>query len=73
MTYKELDLIFPYVVFGYGLLMTLILNSEFLLKLAEERLPRQLYNNFMGHRVLGLVCLFVGSLWSLQNLWYGNG
>lgn len=71
MTYKELDFIFPYFVFGYGLLMTLILNSEFFLKLAEERLPKQLYNNFMSHRILGIVCLVVGSLWSLQNLWYG--
>lgn len=72
MTYKELDMMFPFVVFGYGFIMTIILNSEFFLKLAEERLPRNLYLNFVGHRYLGLLCLIVGSLWSLQNIWYSN-
>lgn len=72
MTYKELDMIFPYFVFGYGLIMTLVLNTDFLLKIAEEKLPRTMYMNFMGHRYLGLICLLVGSLWSLQNIWYSS-
>lgn len=70
MTYKELDMIFPYFVFGYGLIMTLVLNSEFFMKLAEERLPRNMYANFVGHKYLGIVCLAVGTVWSLQNIWF---
>jgi hypothetical protein len=69
MQYHELDRIFPYVIFCYGLIMTFILNSEFFLKLAEEKLPRPLYLNFMSHRLMGFICLIVGGLWSLQNLW----
>ncbi len=69
MTYHQLDYVFPFVVFGYGLLMTLILNSQFFLELAEAKLPPQLYSQFTSHRLLGVVCLVVGGLWSVQNLW----
>ena len=72
MTHKELDMIFPYFVFGYGLIMTLVLNSDFFMKLAEEKLPKNLHANFVSHRYLGIVCLVVGSFWSLQNIWYGT-
>jgi hypothetical protein len=70
MTYQQLDHIFPFIIFGYGLIMTVVLNSELFLKLAEERLPRSVYLNFLSHRFLGLICLILGSLWSLQNLWF---
>ena len=69
MTYQELDYMFPFVVFGYGFLMTMILNSEFFLEMAQTKLPPQLYTQFTNHRLLGAVCLVVGGLWSLQNLW----
>ena len=69
MTLQKLDLIFPFLVFGYGLTMTLILNSRFFVELAETRLPYEMTQQIKGHRGLGLICLFVGGLWSLQNLW----
>lgn len=69
MTYQQLDFVFPFIVFAYGVLMTLVLNSEFLMKLAEERFPQNLVEQMNGHRVLAVICLFVGGIWSLQNLW----
>ncbi|RME17781.1 MAG: hypothetical protein D6797_01800 [Bdellovibrio sp.] len=68
MSYQELDLIFPFIVFIYGSLMTLILHSETLMKLAEKKLPPTLLFQFKTHRLMGSICLFVGFFWSLQNL-----
>lgn len=72
MTYKEIDMIFPYFLFVSGFVLTLILNSEFFLNLAQEKLPKNLYVQFVGHRFLALIFLGVGSVWSLQNIWYSN-
>lgn len=72
MTYKELDMIFPYFLFVSGFVLTLILNSDFFLKLAQEKLPKNLYAQFVGHRFMALIFLAVGSVWSLQNIWYSN-
>ena len=69
MTYQELDFIFPFIVFGYGALMTFVLNSPFLLKIAEEKFTYELNQQMKAHRGLALICLLVGSIWSLQNLW----
>ena len=69
MTYKELDFIFPFIVLAYGFIMTVSLNSNFLVKIANEKFPPQLVQQMNMHRGLGLVCLLVGGLWSLQNLW----
>lgn len=70
MTYKELDFYFPFFVLAYGVLMTFVLNSPGLMKIAEERLTAPLIAQFNMHRGLGLVCLVVGGFWSLQNLWF---
>lgn len=67
---EQLDFIFPFIVFGYGAIMTFVLNSS-LMEIAETRIPIQLLNQFKAHRNLGVVCLVVGALWSLQNLWFG--
>ena len=77
MTLAQLDAIFPYVCFGYGAVMTLVLGSSTLMKLADriadERVgqdwAREWIARFKGHRALALVCLFVGAIWILQNLW----
>lgn len=69
MTYQELDFIFPFVVFAYGAVMTFVTNSKFLMEIAEKRFTPELHQQFNGHRNMGIVCLFVGALWSLQNLW----
>lgn len=69
MTPDKLDLIFPNIVLLYGLVMTLMLNTRFFSELAEQRLPYSVSQQLKSHRGLGLVCLLVGAVWSLQNLW----
>jgi hypothetical protein len=69
MTPEKLDLIFPYFVFGYGAIMTFVLHSPLLSGLAENRLPEAMSQQLKAHRGLGLICLVVGALWTLQNLW----
>ncbi len=69
MTPEKLDLIFPFLMFAYGALMTLVLHHPYLNELAENRLPSNVVAQMRGHRALALVCLAVGSLWSTQNLW----
>lgn len=72
MTIQKLDFIFPFVVLGYGFLVTFVLSMPPLVALAEQRLPEPLLKQLMGHRVLALVCLLIGGLWSLQNVWVGQ-
>lgn len=69
MTPSQLDVIFPFVVFFYGALMTFVLNQPRLMAIAEERMPRSILDQMKGHRALALICLLVGFPWSLQNLW----
>ena len=69
MTYQELDFIFPFFVLAYGALLTFVLNVPALMKLAEERFPLPLLKQLNMHRGLALVCLVIGSIWSLQNIW----
>ena len=69
MTPEKLDLIFPFIVFAYGAMMTLVLHHPFFVELAEQRLPSNVVTQIRGHRALALICLAVGSMWSTQNLW----
>ena len=69
MTPEKLDLIFPFVVLVYGLTMTLVLNHPLFIELAERRLSHAVLSQMRAHRGLALVCVGVGGLWSLQNLW----
>jgi hypothetical protein len=66
---QTLDLIFPFFVFAYGALVTFVLNLPVLMDLAERRLPGTLVQQLAAHRILALVCLVAGAVWSLQNLW----
>ena len=70
MTHQELDFIFPFFVLGYGVLMTYVLHNKYLMEIAEKRFPQPLVQQMNGHRTLGLICLVVGSLWTLQNVWH---
>jgi hypothetical protein len=70
MTHSDLDLIFPFVVFAYGAVMTLVLNMRFFMDLADQRFPQQLVQQLNAHRGIGFVCLLIGGVWSLQNLWF---
>lgn len=72
MTPSALDQIFPYVCFFYGAVMTVTLNVPALVRIADEKLPSPLAAQWKAHRVLGLICLFVGALWILQNLWLAH-
>lgn len=69
MTYEKLDFIFPFVVLAYGVMMTVVMTHPTLVKLSEDRMPEAVHKQLQAHRVLGFVCLLIGSLWSLQNLW----
>jgi hypothetical protein len=69
MTPERLDFIFPFVVFAYGAVMTLLLHTPYFMELSERRLPSPITQQIKGHRGLGLLCLIGGALWTLQNLW----
>lgn len=68
MTLTQLDYVFPFVVLVYGFVMTACLNSKWFVKTLEARMPQALSAQVLSHRTLGLVCLLVGALWSVQNL-----
>ncbi|MFK8138172.1 MAG: hypothetical protein AB8E15_07430 [Bdellovibrionales bacterium] len=68
MDLQTFDFFFPFFVFLYGVMVSIPLCSEKLMKIAEERLPTNLLEQFKAHRVLALVCVYIGGLWSLQNI-----
>jgi hypothetical protein len=68
MTIHQLDFYFPFLVFAYGLLISIALQIPALLKIADDRLPRHFVTQLKGHSALAWICLIVGSLWSLQNI-----
>ncbi len=69
MTYAQLDQIFPYIVFVYGTVISLVLNSITLCRLADQKLPQIFVAQLNMHRGLAAICFVVGALWILQNLW----
>lgn len=69
MTYQEIDALFPFMIFFYGALLTLVLNQPQLMAIAEQKLPMLWVRQLQKHRYLALICLIIGSLWSLQSLW----
>ena len=69
MSTAQLDALFPYLCFAYGALVTFALNSLWLGRIADDRLPGPLLMQWRSHRALALVCMLVGAAWILQNLW----
>lgn len=69
MTHTTLDLLFPWIVFGYGTLLSLVLNSRRLMDIAEEKLPVALYTQLNAHRWLAAASVVIGAIWILQNIW----
>ena len=69
MDIKQLDFYFPFVVLVYGLTMTIVLSSPKLKTVARENLSRDQFQQFFLKKPVALVCLGVGALWSLQNIW----
>ena len=52
--------------------MTFVLNSPQLMQIAEKKFTPDLVKQMNLHRYLAIVCLVIGSLWSLQNIWQGD-
>lgn len=69
MSPEFLDWIFPFFVLTYGAMMTFVLSCGPLVRLGQSRLPEALWKQVQSHRVLALISLIVGGLWSLQNIW----
>lgn len=69
MDYQTLDFYFPFLIFFYGLIMTFVLNTPVLIEIAEKKFPPRLLSQLKSHRFLGVVCLCLGTFWSLQNIW----
>lgn len=68
MTPENLDYFFPFIVFFYGLLLVLVLETPALVKIGEERLGA-VFQQMSRHKGLAWVCFFVGGLWSIQNVY----
>lgn len=64
--YNELDFYFPYIVLFYGSIMTLMTNIPLLKQKLARYLDQEVLQWFYSHQTMGVVCLFVGSLWSFQ-------
>ena len=64
----KLDLIFPFVVLGYGALVTIVMSSSSLVERAEQAFPDSVVQQLKANRALARVCLVVGFFWSLQTL-----
>jgi hypothetical protein len=67
-TISTLDFYFPFIVFFYGLVINFVLEIPHLFNLAKAKMPSQ-YATFQKHRKIAIVSLYVGGIWSLQNLW----
>ena len=67
MNHETLDYIFPFFVFSYGIIMIFVLENKALDKLARERFPDRAAT-LRSHRSLAYASMFIGGLWSVQNL-----
>jgi hypothetical protein len=64
----KLDLIFPFVILGYGVAVTIVLESSQLVERAEQAFPDSVVQQLKTNRILARICLAVGFFWCLQNL-----
>ncbi len=65
----KLDFYFPFVVFFCGLVTSLVLEIPALIAIARKEMPSH-YANLIAHQKIAWISLFVGGIWSLQNLWF---
>ncbi len=70
MSIDKLDLVFPFVVFAYGVVMTVVLHAPIFAVLAEQRLSPQMREQLEKHRGFSVISLILGGFWTLQNLWF---
>ena len=66
---QMLDFYFPFLVFFYGLAINFILEIPYLVALARKEMPSH-YATLEKHRKIAVFSLYVGGLWSLQNIWF---
>lgn len=69
MSVTQLDFIFPFVVFFYGFLAVLVLETPALARLGRERMS-DAWQGIESRKNIAWICFFLGGLWSLQNLWF---
>ena len=69
MNYHEIDRIFPFVVWLYGILLLVVVHHPQLLRRGQEFLPAQVVLRLQAHRGLAWLCFWVGGLWALQEIW----
>jgi len=69
MTPTQLDFYFPFIVFFYGFLGVVVVETPVLAELAQKQMPVQ-WQGLTQRRNLAWISFFVGGLWSLQNLWF---
>ncbi len=63
-----IDFYFPFIIFAYGSIMTFATHLPISRSKAEEVVHSEVLDWFYSHKILGVVCFFVGGLWSLQRL-----
>jgi hypothetical protein len=66
MDYLLLDQVFPFVVFGSGLILLVFFEFPLFRKLAEEHLSGEMLNYWRRQQVMAWCFFWVGGLWSLQ-------
>lgn len=69
MTPAQIDFYFPFVVFFYGFLAVLVLETPALARLGRERMAAA-WQGLEQRRSLAWISFFLGGVWSLQNLWF---
>jgi hypothetical protein len=70
MNYHEMDAIFPFVVWGYGGLLLLVIHGLTYLGDRVQGLSAVWAARLRSREVLAWICFWVGGLWSLQELWF---
>ena len=66
----QLDALFPYIVFLYGAMILVVLNSPKLRELGEKLVPHEAWQRLLSHSILAWISFFVGGFWVLENLWF---
>ncbi len=68
---EKIDFYFPFLIFAYGVMILLLLQSTRLRALALQKMPEYLHK-WEQHRGIAFLAFVVGGLWSAQNLLLGS-
>lgn len=69
MSLEQLDFIFPFVLLFYGVVVSVCANLPVFERIASQSGLEEQYQALKAKQLFGLVCLGLGGVWSLQNLW----